>query len=279
MPEQIIIEGRTARLTNGDGAGCEADVGAWVRQINRFSVCGLTQEPIPDNVKWIVPCGSTEIYIVELKPELRRMLWLSKDSPAPYGPEATATERRLATPYVILKIPFRRGRVVPRVEVFYRNDPLSRIDGPGGALYWSNLLNVSPNAHGCIAWFCTQYLATETMRAGRAGALSAVVNHLWGGHFNRSSEFHEGQSAFGKAGSDGVDPRVTDVERWEAESIHDPRFILSISWRPVEMDVRKLIDLELSANSIAAHVPGSATELANPLMRAAKPAAKTESPT
>ncbi len=69
---------------------------------------------------------------------------------------------------------------------------------------------------------------------------------------------------------------MTDVERWEAESIHDPRFILSISWRPVEMDVRKLIDLELSANSIAAHVPEAATELANPLMRAAKPAAKTK---
>ncbi|NLX99633.1 MAG: hypothetical protein GXY83_26165 [Rhodopirellula sp.] len=275
MTERIIIEGRTARLSNGDGTGCEADVEAWVRQINRFSVAGRGVEPIPDNVKWIVSCGGTEVFIVELKPELRRILWISEDSPAPFGPEAKATAHRLATPYVVLKIPFRRGRIVPRVEVFYRNEPLARIDGPGGALYWPNLLNVSPNAHDCTSWFCTQYLAAEPIRGGRAGALSAVVHHLWGGHFNRSSEFHEGQSAFGKAALDGVDPRVTDVKRWEAESVRDPRFILSIPWRATELDVSKLIDLELCAQGIAAQAPGSVSELANPLMRAARPAAKT----
>ena len=225
MPETITIEGDQVHLTNGDGTRCTAELGRWIHQVNTYSIHGMTDQPIPDNGKYHVTCGKSEIWIIELKPELRRILWISKDSPVPYGPEAAYDIRCLATPYVILKIPLIGGRIIPRVEVFYRTEPLSSLDGPGGALYWCNLLNVSPHSYDCTAWFCTQYLGAESMSTDLASTLSAVVTHLWGGVFTRSSEAHEGSSAFSKAVQERIDPRVTDVDRWEAESDKDPRFV------------------------------------------------------
>jgi hypothetical protein len=121
--------------------------------------------------------------------------------------------------------------------------PLSSLDDE---LYWSNLLNVSPHSYGCRAWICTQYLRTECPQPGVTPGLHALLNHLWGGGFNRSSEQHEGSSAFKKAGDEKVDSRVTDVECWEKESIKDPRFVLKVSWKPVGVTIRQLIQEELT---------------------------------
>jgi hypothetical protein len=270
MDERIVIEGSRVHLANGQGPQCSADVSDWIGRVNHFSVAGMSDEPLPDNVKWLVTHGAIQVSIVELKPELRRILWLDEQaSPVPFGPEAVMRERRLATPYVILKVPLRRGRVINRVEVFYRTAPVSSLDGPGGALCWPNLLNVSPHAYGCTSWFCTQYLSAEPMRPGLAAGLDAVVNHLWGGSFNRSSEHHEGASTFSKAVADAVDPRVTDLDRWEAESDRDPRFPLSVAWRPVELSVRQLIEAELRQAKILPQKMDAAA-LANHLLRAAR---------
>lgn len=269
MAEEIVIEGNQARLTGGQAPQCVADVGDWIGRVNHFSVRGIDEEPIPDNVKWLVSCGTSRVCIVELKPELRRIMWLDDEkSPVPFGPEAVVRQRRLATPYVILKVPFQRGRVINRVEVFYRVAPLSSLDGSGGELYWPNLLNVSPHAYQCTSWFCTEYLGSEPMGHGLAAGLDAVVNHLWGGSFNRSSEHHEGASTFSKAVREGVDPRVTDVDRWEAESDRDPRFPLSVSWRPAELSVRGLIEGELRHLKVLPRKVDAAA-LANHLLRAA----------
>jgi hypothetical protein len=270
MSEQIVIEGREARLNNSDGAQCSADLDDWLEQLDHYCIRGMDDEPIPDNVKWLVSCGRLQIAIVELKPALRRVLWIDeRASPVPFGPEAIVRPRRLATPYVVLKAPFLRGRVIPRVEVFYRNEPLRSLDGPGGALLWPNLLNVSPNSHGCTAWFCTQYLGAERLPPGLTAGLHAVVSHLWGGGFTRSSEFHEGQSAFGKAVQDGLPPEATDLDRWEAASVADPRFVLGIPWRDAELTVRKLIEAELRCHRTLPR-KATAAALANDLLRAAK---------
>jgi hypothetical protein len=272
VSERLIIENDQVRLSaNGEVTQCAATVDDWIGRVHYHSVHGMTDEPLPDNVKWLVTCGSSQICIVELKPEIRRIMWLDeKNSPVPFGPEALVRERRLATPYVILKVPFGRGKVLGRVEVFYRNEPLRSMDGPGGALYWANLLNVSPHAYNCTAWFCTQYLSAEMPRAGLQAGLHAVTNHLWGGSFNRSSEAHEGASTFSKAVQEKVDPRVIDVDRWEAESDKDPRFVLTVPWKPVGLTVRELIEKELTLQKVwPQHFDAAA--LANHLLRAAKP--------
>jgi hypothetical protein len=270
MAERIVIEGDEARLSNGKAGEVTAKLDDWLACVIQYGVRGMSSEPIPDNVKWLVEAGSVQIVIVELKPELRRMLWLDERQTLElFGPEALARQRRLATPYVILKVPMLRGRVVPRVEVFYRTSPLTSLSGEGGQLLWPNLLNVSPHAYECTSWFCTQYLHAQEVRPGLTAGLHAVVNHLFGGAFNRSSEAHEGASTFSKAVDEGVDPRISDVDRWEEESVKDPRFVLSVPWRPVGLTVGELIDNELKRARIRRNKFRLST-LANHLLRAAK---------
>lgn len=262
MAERIILQGAEARLTGGDGGEARAELGSFVAALGREGVQGLDAEALADNVKWKVTRGDATVCVVELKPQLRRIKWVAPDSPQRYGPRATYRERRLATPYVVLKVPFLKGRVVGRAELFYRNEPLRSLGDP---LYWSNLLNVSPHAHGCVAWVCTQYLGAECAAPGVAAGLDALVHHLFGGGFNFSSEAHEGASAFSKAQADGIDPRVTDPDRWEAASVADPRFVLSVAWKPVGLTVGQLVEAELSALSRARNLT-TAAELAAVLL-------------
>ena len=270
MNERIIIEGRQAVLQDGEGDRHVAELGSFLGRVSEHCLHGMTEEPIPGNVKWMVSCGTVDVCIVEFEPELRLLNWITDDSPAPYGPEAMCTPRRLATPYVVLKVPLRRGRIVTRVELFYRNEPLGHKSGPGGSLFWPNLLNVSPGHKGCTAWLCTQFFSRLQIRPGITAGLDALTHHLWGGNFNRSSEAHEGASAFSKARADGIDSRVTDVGRWEAESVKDPYFVLSVDWRPTGMDVQSVIEAELRAQRVPP-APASASSLANHLLRTAKP--------
>jgi len=270
MSERITIEGREASLTSDEAETHTTPVASLVEGIAEATVRGLSPEPLPDNVKWFVQCGQLVVCIVELTPELRWIKWLAEDSPQPFGPEAVYTERRLATPYVVLKVPFCGGHLVPRVEVFFRNERLQNLAGEGGALCWPNLYNVSVNAYHCTAWYCSQYLAVRRRRATIEASLDAVVHHLFGGGFNASSEFHEGLSTFGLCVKENVDPRVTDVARWEEESQRDPRFVLDVQWKPTGLTVRQLIDRELRFHRIVA-IPNSAQAIGNILLRKTKP--------
>jgi hypothetical protein len=261
--ERIILQGTEARVTGGDGASVETSLDNFVGAVEQASVRGLDAEALADNVKWKVTSGPLTVCIIEQKPQLRRFKWIEANSPAPLGPQAKYKDRRLATPYVVLKVPFLRGAIVPRVELFYRNEPLRRLDD---ALCWSNLLNVSPNAYNCVAWVCTQYLAHEKAAPGTTGALDALMHHVLGlGGWNLSSELHEGKSAWSKAKEDGIDKRVTDVDRWEAESVRDPRFVLKVKWKPVGLTVGQLLEKELGLHGTARKLNTTA-ELVNVLL-------------
>jgi hypothetical protein len=248
MPERIILEGKQALVTGGDGAETRAEIVTVVGALHQASIQGFDQEALADNLKWKVTCGPLTVCIVELKPQLRRITVIDGASAVPFGPEATYRECRLAFPFVVLKVPFLKGKIVGRVELFYRNQPLRDLDD---VLYWPNLLNVSPHAYGCVAWLCTQYLRHERPAPGITAGLDAVIHHLFGGGFNLSSEMHEGQSCFSKAQADQIDARVTDLDRWEAESLLDPRFVLQVEWKPVGLTVRKLIETELNFCGVA----------------------------
>ncbi len=240
--EAIVLKGEHA-VTSGEGSGLKATLPALAAAVAEASVRGLDEECIPGNTRWSVQAGPLTVCIVELEPALRRLLWIDEGAGrVRLGSEATYGVRSLATPYVVLKVPFLRGRMVPRAELFYRNAPLRHASDE---LYWPNLLNVSPHAHDCNAWLCTQFVG-DAPRGVYAG-LDALVTHLWGGGFNRSSELHEGQSAFGKAKADGIDCRVTDVDRWQKESVKNPWFVLDVAWKPVGVTVRQLIEREIEA--------------------------------
>ncbi len=256
--EVITIDGSSVKL---DGQKIAVDKFCGI--IAKNTVSGLAEQPIPDNVKWIVRAGNVEVYIVELKPELRSIKWLADNSPSPYGPQATYTQRRLATPYVILKAPFRGGALQGKVELFYRNLPLTSLDDD---LCHCNLLNVSiaKRITDCDAWFCTQYLDVSGMK-GPADILTGVLNHVWGGGFNQSSEHHEGTSGFSLAQKQKIDARVTDVNKWEKESDKDPRFVLDVDWHPANTTPRKLIEGTLSMFG-ATTAPATSKALGNILL-------------
>ena len=250
-PGRIELVNGTARVHLARSVR-EVSTGSFIETIRRHAVHGMVEEPLPSCVRWRIDCGPTTIFIVELEPELRHLRWLSPESRSPYGPGAVYQGYRLATPYVVLKVPFRSGEIHRTCELFYRNAPLDGLDNP---LSWCNLMNVSPAAYGCTSWVCTQFLDVELLHmAKRLGRklgvleqLDAFVKHLWGGGFNRSSEEHEGRSCFSKATDDAIDERVTDVERWQAASTDDWRFILDIDWLPAHVTVRDLITGQLAA--------------------------------
>ena len=263
--EQLVLEGTEFRVTGGDGGGFTGPLADLIDCIHKASVVGLDPEPLPRHcVRWKVAAGPLTVVILELDPELRRMMWIAKDSPQPRGKDAKYEPRQLATPYVILKVPFLHGKVTGRVELFYRNQPLEKLDDE---LFWSNLLNVSPHAYQCKAWLCTQYLATELAGAsGVTKGLNALMHHTFGlGGWNWSSDLSEGKSAFTLAKEMNVDSRVIDVDRWEQESLADPKFVLQVPWKPVGLTVRQLIQEEFKIHRAERNL-GQASEMVNLLL-------------
>jgi hypothetical protein len=268
--ERITIEGECASLSDARAGTQTISVERFVQGIADAMVQGFESEALPDNVKWKVRRGNLTVFVIEFTPELRWIKWLADDSPQPFGPEATYADRRLATPYVVLKVPFRGQRIVPRIEVFYRTAPLTCWDGDGGALFWPNLYNVSVNAYNCTAWYCSQFLPSLRAPIGIQAGLEEVAHHLFSAGFNASSEFHEGLSTFGLYAKEGGDPRIADVKRWEAESIRDSRFVLDVKWKPTGLTVKDLMERELTFHRMSVP-PKSTRALGNILLRELKP--------
>lgn len=230
--------------------------------VSQNTISGLHEAPIPDNVKWVARAGQLEVYIIELKPELRSIKWIADYSPEPYGPEAEYEQRRLATPYVIIKVPVLAGQVQHVCELFYSNEPLRSIDHE---LCFPNLYNVSPNIYRVKSWFCTQYLDVKGLTAPN-DILTEVINHVWGGGFNKSSDAHENTSGFALCKSKRIDKRVTDVNAWEQASCEDPRFVLDVKWPSAGTTVRDRLQSDLNMFNVAT-VPNNSNALGSILLR------------
>jgi hypothetical protein len=57
----------------------------------------------------------------------------------------------------------------------------------------------------------------------------AIVDHVFGAGWNRSSELHEGNSYWGSMA--GIDPRVASVEAWESATREQPMFTCQVAWK------------------------------------------------
>jgi hypothetical protein len=265
----IIFDGDEAHLNQDGVTPAKVNIGELAQRISEATIHGLDDFPLPEHVRWLVTCGQVKVCIFEMSPEVRWIHWIAPDSPAPYGPEATTQPRQLATPFVVVKVPFLRERLVGRIELFYRNEPLAACDGPGGELFFPNLLNISPRSHGCVSWCCTQFVNFAQVPAGIAEGLHFVANFIFSGKLNLSSEAHEGHSGFSLTREAAVDPRVTDVNRWESASREDPRFITDIPWVPTGVTVRELVERELASFKVR-KAPTTAAELGNLMLRRRK---------
>jgi len=255
-PSAVKGAGETITLSDKtvEGVGKKMNVAKFCDLISSVVATGLSPEPIPDNVKWIVRAGKLEVLIVELKPELRRIQWIAENGVKPDMTTSNGqgyTFRKLATPYVVMSVPFWDGQLHPALELFYRNEPLTSLDDP---LYTCNLLNVSMGKLldknvGLKTWVCTQFLELPK-KASRADILSEIISHVFGGGFNRSSDHNEGASGFStyEKAFKGGNPSckiVSDVNAWEKASEKDPYFTLDVDWLKAGCTPRDLIDFRL----------------------------------
>lgn len=235
----VSIEHNKVRAVDGMSSK-ECSIADLVKGIQFRGIKGLTDEPLPPRSKWVVEYGSLTVVICELDPQVRRLRVAREGR----GPSAHYEEMVLATPFVVLKLPFWHGGILDTCELFYRNSPLTSINDK---LYRSNLLNISPNARRCDDWVCTQYLRhvmeqERTNRTSINAQCDAAVRHIFDSGFNRSSDQAEGMSAFKFCQENLNDTRVTDFDNWKAETAKDPAFILGVKWFDIGATVRSVID-------------------------------------
>lgn len=262
--ETITIEDRHVKL---GGKKCQVD--KFCDVVSRNTVSGMTDSPIPDNVKWIVRAGKLEVYILELKPELRRVQWVKETNSrnSAKQDENGYAYRKLATPYVVMSVPFYGGQLQACVELFYRTEPLQSLDDK---LLTCNMLNVSmgklvAGQAGFRNWVCTQYLKTSGLK-NHADILSEIISHIFGGGFNRSSDNSEGASGFSTYEADaGVDKRVKNVELWEKASEENPRFVLDVDWIDAQATPRDLIQFRMKQFK-AEEAPATSKAIGNILL-------------
>lgn len=238
---EVVITGK--EVTVPGPLGFKKSVTALGAAFARTHVEGLQQEALPPGCLWRVHQDNVTLYILQMDPSLR-LLRLARSG---YGKSAHYENLRLATPYVILSVPFIGQTIYTGgCELFYSNMPVRNLNHE---LLLSNLLNVSPNAYGCVAWFCTQYLNSAMTDAPANGKqythlewLQALVKHLWDSGMNRSSEANEGQSCFSLSQSKNIDPRVTDFDRWQQCSVEYPLFVTEVNWLPTGVTIGQLIE-------------------------------------
>jgi hypothetical protein len=184
--------------------------------VSQNTVTGLRDEPLPDNVKWVIEVSNKTMYVLEFPPELRNVLW--EDD---YG---YSRQRTIATPYVVMAVLFYEpGHMC--AAIYYRNKPIKSLDDK---LYYTNLYNTSSGAV-CLDGLKPQYDWSHTQ------ALSELVTHFWGGEFNQ-----EITTNFFEAREYSNDERISTIERWEEESKRNPKFVLDVKWPKAHETLRTL---------------------------------------
>ncbi len=233
-------------------------VSNFCRVVANNCLSGMREEPIPDNVRWIVERGEITVYVLELPPELRLLLWGDEGRQEPDddyeegGWEVAigeATQRySVATPYVVMVVPFYQNKLHGNIKAHYRNQPLKSLDDP---LFKTNLLNI----HDLV---CIDPGITGEEKTHEE-ILRKILDNLWNGEFNgdmRSSDWHN----FLEETSDS---RLTSIEAWQKASQKDPNFVLDVEWIPYNYTLRQVVMSHFNAAS-----PCNAKTIGNLMLKA-----------
>lgn len=218
--------------------------------IAQNTISGMRKQPIPDNVRWIVECGQGSVYVLELQPEIRQLVWndgsAQHSDDERYGRvyEESGSKHTVATPYVVIVIPFFINKISGNCErpvrVFYRNSPLQSIDDQ---VLSSNLNNVLPVNYGTSSCgsLCLDRLDVNS-KMSREEVACAVVNYLWGSEFN--TEYGNNFASVAP-----IDKRIGSIEAWERESKKNPGFVLEVQWPETGISIRNLINQNIKGSA------------------------------
>jgi len=210
-------------------------------------------DAIPEGVRFIRRRGEAVVLVIEEKPQVRTVRWLSEDSPSPYGRKAMYRTARLAFPFIVIIVALRGGALTGYQQCFYRTAPLQRLDDP---LFLPNLYNVA-KGYGQLCWLCLANLSKNLSPLSWEEKVKEIRQHLWATGFNQSSEIHEGNSYWQTMRR--IDRRLSSLPAWEEASKKDPFFPLTVCWQPAGKTVGEVTDEMLSA--VAPRLPMSAEGL------------------
>jgi hypothetical protein len=258
MADQLSIQNGKVLLTTEEGQRHERPEGQLLDMLREEFVPPLGNTALPDGVKFTEWRPPHLVLVHQQPPHVRQVRWIANDSPVRYGPGTVYRKVRLSIPYAVTFALYTQagpGLFLSHAnELYFRNEPLrSRQDKLG----YAALLNVSriPTGKRDRAWICTQYLDWAPS-SDWAGQLQGLLEHVWNGGFNLSSEDHEGASWYGA--SKGAHRDLHPVERWEKASAADDAFGLSVPWKPAPLTVAQIIECLLEENqAVQMPVPGT----------------------
>jgi hypothetical protein len=212
------------------------------------------------------------VVIYEIAPAVHNVKWISPTSSIYYGKGTIYGHYRLSFPFILLIITFawhpaaagdqQNGglRLTQRNEVYFRREPLRSLGGtsPGGtspdnALLFPALLNASKYKSSSgrfdvptknLVWLCNQHMpiscydqlpTNQRIRRSTVG----LASYLLTSGFNYSSSRNPSALASGEEESwyeyqirQGIDERISTVERWQEETRKNPGFILDVPFIP-----------------------------------------------
>jgi hypothetical protein len=260
MADQLTIHDGTIVLTTEEGRRLERPEALLAEMFRQELLPPLRDGALPDGVKFYEWRPPFFLVVHQLPPHVRQFRWIADDSPIPYGPGTKYRKVRLSIPYTVtFALYCQSGEglyLLGNNELYFRNEPLrARADRLG----YPALLNLSRVAtpERERAWICTQYLDWPP-EADWTGQLQALLEHVWNGGFNLSSEDHEGASWFGL--SKGVHPDLHPVERWEQATAANDAFALGVPWKSVPLSVGQIMECLLDESrqaQVAAQVKGA----------------------
>ncbi len=242
MADKITIESGTVLLETEEGQRFEHPESVLSDMLRLENTPPLGNRLLPDGVKFTEWRDPFLLVIHQYPAHVRRLLWIRENSPANYGPNARYRPVRLSLPYtVIFAVFYRRGETLYLTngnELYFSNHPLtSKTD----KLHYPALLNVSviETPKRLRSWICTQHFKRPE-DSDWAQQLDALLQHIWNGSFNLSSESHEGASWYGH--SKGIHPDLHPVQKWEEATRRDSRFASSVAWKPVPLTAEELVE-------------------------------------
>lgn len=193
-------------------------------------------EAIPDGVRFLRSRGPVTVVVIEDLPQVRTVRWLADESPEPFGRGAIYRTARLAFPFVIVVVAFRRGGLTGFQQCFYRTERLRTL---GDELLLPNLYNVS-TAYRQQCWLCLANINRDLTPLSWNEKVLEVRRHMWAAGFNKSSWIHE-RSDFCQA-MRGLDRRIQSLDAWEEATRADPFFALQVKWRAAGCTIGGLMD-------------------------------------
>lgn len=182
-------------------------------------------------VRDIYQQGTMFVFLIEVAPGPRTMQWICDDSPQDYGVRTAYRDITISLPWQYFFVSMDTDGLLGNLNsVYVRNAPLRSLDD---ALYNPPFYNCSVNAYGIRCWICMQgYERSKPAGKSFLAFTNDFVEWFWYSGFNRSSEHHEGKSFWGMHQQTIKDPRVKTIAAWEAATVQDEDFALSVEWIP-----------------------------------------------